>query len=81
MTGDRYMKYPLMALFFWFHQTLISQRHQVSLHPCYLLLGHAPALNVDRDARQMRRGGFALLRCGVAVVTAKFFLYLDCSYR
>ncbi len=48
--GYGYVEYPLMTFFFRFDQTLVFERHQVFLHPRDLLLGHAPALNVDCNA-------------------------------
>jgi len=74
--GYGYVKYPLMPFFFRFHQTLVSERHQVFFHPRYLLLGHAPALDIDCNAGQVRGCGLALLGCGITIVAAKFFLYL-----
>jgi hypothetical protein len=78
--GYGYVKYPLMPFFFRFNQTLVSERHEVFFHPRYLLPGHAPALDIDCDPGQVRGCGLALLGCGIAIVTAKFFLYLYCAH-
>src|ERR1700722_5307280 len=80
-TRDRDVEYPLVPFFFRFYQALLLQRHHVVFHPRDLLLAHAAALNIDRNACKMGGSGFALFRRCIAIVAAKFFLYLHGSHR
>ncbi len=66
-----------MALLFWFDQSLSLQRNHILFHPLNLRSGHAAALDIHSDSRQMRRGGLAALRRRIAVVAAQSVLLLD----
>ena len=80
-TRHRDVKYPLTTLFFRLDQSGIFERHDVLFPSTSLAPGHAPALNVDRNARQMGRSCLARLRRRIAIVTAQLFLYQYGSHR
>jgi len=71
------MKHPLVALFFRLDQSERVQIKQVVLDEADLFFGHAAALQINRDAGKMGRGGVAIRRSSVAIVAAKFFLHHD----
>src|ERR1035441_3202392 len=74
--GDHYVKAPVAALFFGLDQTERIQIEQVALDEADLIFRQAAALEIDCDAREMRRRGVTIRGRRVAVVAAKFFLHL-----
>ena len=79
--GDHHVKAPVVALFFGLDQAERVQIEQVAFDKADLLFRHAAALQVDRDAGEMRRRGVTFRRSGVAIVAAKFLLPLDGAHR
>jgi hypothetical protein len=69
----------MAALFLGFDQTEGVQIEQVVLDEPNLLVRHASALQIDRDASEMRRGGVTIYWGGVAIATAKLLLHLDAT--
>ncbi len=75
------MKTPVVALFFGLDQTERLQVEQVALDEADLVFRKAAALEIDRDAGEMRRRRVAFRWSGVAIVTAKFLLSLNGADR
>src|ERR1700687_602507 len=75
--GDHYVKAPVAALFFGFDQTERVQIEQVAFDEADLLFRHAAALEIDRDAGEMRRRRVAFGRSRVAIPTTQLLLHRD----
>src|SRR5438477_12881087 len=51
------------------------------MHALMLIIAHSTALDVYSDGCKVRRRGFGVFRCAVAVVTAKFLLPFHGPHR
>ena len=71
------MEAPVAPLFFGLNQTERVQIKKIVLDESHLLFGQATALQVDRDASEMRRRSVPVYRRRVAIVAAQFLLYRD----